>query len=144
MVIVFNQIALSWFKWKELVTQDMKKLRIRFWIVIISFSLIGFGLGSLITINPPNNRLATNSLQNNIFWDNIKELGTVIGGLIAVFTYFRNSNSRREDVALQKFKNTIAAEDYFHREFALSIDKQLRNMIAYWYTIVMTRPWTLP
>lgn len=45
--------------------------------------------------------------------------------MIAVFTYFRNSSSRREDVALQKFNNTIEAEDYFHREFAISIDEAI-------------------
>ncbi|KRK34971.1 hypothetical protein [Loigolactobacillus bifermentans] len=101
----------------------MNRLKLKAGIFAICIGLV---VGHLLGPLPPSvSAFSTQNLQSNLIWTNIKELSTVIGGLVAVFTYFRNSNSRREDVALQKFSNTIAAENYFHHEFALTIDKSI-------------------
>lgn len=43
------------------------------------------------------------------FWSTFKELVVLIGGLVAVITYFRNGVTRRQDITFRKFDKTIEA-----------------------------------
>lgn len=94
--------------------------------------IIGYLIGTvrlLVTLRWLN----TNDLQENVFWANIKEISVLIGGIVAVFTYFRNGRSRKQDIAYKKFDRTIEAETYFHNELSKQIQQltaQYQNMLC--------------
>jgi hypothetical protein len=94
--------------------------------------IVGYLIGA-VRLPVPLRWLNTDDLQENVFWANIKEISVLIGGIVAVFTYFRNGRSRKRDIAYKKFDRTIEAETYFHNELSKQIQQltaQYQNMLV--------------
>jgi hypothetical protein len=77
---------------------------------------------------------ATNWRQPT-FWSTFKELIVLIGGLVAVITYFRNGVTRRQDIAFRKFDKTIEATQYFRDE----ISPTIRQTVAMYHRELVVR-----
>lgn len=67
--------------------------------------------------------LALGQLSKSYLWSNIKDVLLVVGYIVAVATYWRNSENRKKDIANKKFDTTIDAVRYFNNDVVKALRK---------------------